>query len=111
MLHHESHELSLSLSGPCGIRRLRSPRTVISEVCGVTAAVDFANIPSHMYHMVLCVLPGDFHPGTGYILGLAQYYVNCVLLTQVFCTEKPAAQKGQGIQASKCICQAVDDSQ
>lgn len=71
MLHDESHELFLSLSGSCEIRRLRSSRTAIWEVCGIAAAVDFTNIPSCMLHTVLSVLPGDSHPGTGYILSLA----------------------------------------
>lgn len=46
MLHYESHELFLSLSGSREFRKLRSSHTVISEVCGAASAVDFTNISS-----------------------------------------------------------------
>ena len=84
MLDYESHELFLSLSSSHEVWKLRSSHTVISEVCDVAVAVDFTKIPSHMFAMVLSVLPGDSHPGTGYLLSLARFasllYANPTLL-------------------------------
>ena len=40
--------------------------------------------PPIYFYIVLCVLPGDSHPGTGYILSLAQFALNLYMLTQVF---------------------------
>ncbi len=74
----------MSLSSSHEIWKLRSSHTVISEVCDVAVAVDFTKIPSHMFDMVLSVLPGDSHPGTGYLLSLAQSAL-FDMLTQVFC--------------------------
>ena len=49
MLDYESHELFLSLSSSHEIWKLRSSHTVISEVCDVAVAVDFSNIPFHIF--------------------------------------------------------------
>lgn len=107
MLHDESHELFLSLSGSCEIRRLRSSRTAIWEVCGIAAAVDFTNIPSCMLHTVLSVLPGDSHPGTGVYIEPRTFCVICFMLTQVFCTGDSAADGAQRPKSAELVCNEI----
>lgn len=84
MLDYESHELFLSLSSSHEIWKLRSSHTVISEVYGVAAVVDFTKIPSCIVgYSSLCFARG-FSPSTGYLLSLAQSAL-FDMLTQLFC--------------------------
>ncbi len=59
--------------------------------------------PPIYQNIVLCVLPGDSHPGTGYILSLAQSALNLYMLTQVFGAGDTAADGRYGSQCSECI--------
>lgn len=107
MLHYESHELFLSLSGSHDIRRLRSSHTVISEVCGVATVVDFTNIPSYIFpYSSLCFIQG-FPPRHGVYIEPRTICVRSYMLTQPFCTGDAAADNRKCIQTAKYISQGI----